>query len=72
MCVEARRAKGSRGKESERKRGYKSERNREEDRDRLGSKSPYAMAGPCNRTKLDNAYLEWPKKSESTGGRHVG
>lgn len=20
------------------------------------------MAGPCNRTKLDNAYLEWPEK----------
>lgn len=34
------------------------------------------MAGPCNRTKLDNAYLERPKKRseilERTGGRHIG
>lgn len=24
------------------------------------------MAGPCNRTKLDNAYLERPKKKRDT------
>lgn len=50
--------------------GGESEREERGGRDWVAS--PCVMAGPCNRTKLDNAYLEWPKKSrECIGDRHI-